>query len=610
MSINLAILISLTANMTLCIFSCALAFLVVWQDAHRRSNQYFALCVGIFAIYGVINAALTVAPFFNLAPEPLLYLLTTLYIVGITLIFGFVLAFAGLPRYLRCTGRLFSIPVGLMYILLTWGGAIYEDFTLRPSGRYDYNFSTIGMFGMVLAILYLAVTVAVLYRWRSPHARPLSLAVGMFALGVIGFAIVPAMRVYAFNSVAMTAAVVMLGRLVIKYQVFQPLADLNAEFVLKNAELLEATERKGQFLANMSHELRTPLNSIIGYTELIVKGTYGDLTELQRDRLQKVINNGRFLLRLINDVLDISRIEAGRMALNIKRISTTALLDDLFQTYAPLAAERNLSLVRGYGRLPDMMVDQARARQILDNLLSNAVTFTERGVIIMRGCFDDTRQQVVLSVTDTGPGIELAQQERIDRAFRQLDGSLKQRHDGTGLGLAIAHRLASIHGGNLWFESTAGQGSTFYVALPATGDAPRQTVVQPARRASGPIVLVIDGDRHTIKTIQAQLARTQFRIYGACDAGTGLHLARELHPALIALDPALPDMPGEQVLDTLRHDPVTTNTPVVIISASETQGCEGLDTTGGFLTKPVAPDALIAVVRRLALGATRFEEGG
>ena len=610
MSANLATLISLATNTSLFVFASALVLLVLWQDIRRRSNQYFALCMVVFALYGLTAMAFTVARFFDLSPEALLNTLTTLYITGVTLTFGFVFSFAGLPRHIRRNGRLFSIPVGVLFIALTWGGALYDHFRPAASGRYHYDLTPVGLLGAALVVGYWLLAIGVLRRRRPPYAVELALSIGMLVLGMLGFSVTPNLRQYSLNTLAMTIAVVMLGRLVIKQQVFQPLTDLNRTLMQRNEELREATARKAQFLANMSHELRTPLNSIIGYTELIVGGTYGDLTALQHDRLHKVIRNGRQLLEVINDVLDISKIEAGRMALDVRRVPVIALLDDLLDTYEAHARERGITVVRGYGALPDLLVDPDRVRQILDDLLSNAVTFTERGNIVVRGYVDGTRQQVVLSVTDTGPGIEPAHQARIHRAFRHLDGTLKQRPEGTGLGLALAHRLAEMHGGNLWFESTVGQGSTFYVALPAAIETESCTqTMKPRQRSTDPAILVIDDDRSTIEMLQDYLTRAHYQVYGARDGGTGLQLAHALKPCLITLDLTLPDMPGERVLAALRSDPETAHIPVLIVTARDREDGDGLP-ADGFLTKPVTAERMLAEVHRLTPTGHRMMRRG
>ena len=600
MSIDFATLVSLCADAALVIFGAALALMVIVQDVHRRSNQYFALCMAIFTLYGAGNMAMAVPQQYDLDPKPLLYGLTTLYIGGIILLFNFVLSFAGLPRSFRVKERLVSVPVGTLAIALVWSGRIFRDFEPLSAGGYSYRLTPLGVAGAAVAMVYLLSIIAVLYRQRSAQTRELALPVAIIVLGLVGFTSIPTLRRYSFNAAALTVAGVMLGHLVLKYRIFQPLADLNAELALKNAELIEATQLKSQFLANMSHELRTPLNSIIGYAELVVAGTYGDLTDLQQDRLQKVMRNGHILLELINDVLDLSKIEAGRLALALTRVPTGGMLDDLLKEFEPKATEKGLALVRGYGKLPAMQVDAGRARQILSNLLSNAIKFTDQGVVIVRAHYDPAHHQVVISITDTGPGIDPAQQERIFEAFPNVESVIARQHEGTGLGLAIARRLSEMHNGNLWFESVVGQGSTFHVALPADDEAPAPvSIITPRRRSSGPVVLVIDDDHESIEVLQGHLESARYRVYGALNANEGLKLAHELHPALITLDIRMPDMDGWQLLQALRRDPVTAATPVLVVSATDEPAGRALPDMSGYITKPIQPDALLDHVRRL-----------
>ncbi len=600
MAIDFATLVSLCADAALVIFGAALALMVIVQDVRRRSNQYFVVCMAIFALYGAANMAMAVPQQYDLDPKPVLYALTTLYVGGIILLYNFVLAFAGLPRSFRVKERLISMPLGTLAITMVWSDHIYRDFQPLTNGGYSYRLTPLGLGGVALAMVYLLSLIVVLYRQRIPKTRELAIPVAIMVLGLVGFSGTQALRRYALNAAALTVSVVMLGRLVLKYQIFQPLADLNAELALKNAELLEATQLKSQFLANMSHELRTPLNSIIGYTELVLNGTYGALTDLQQDRLHKVMRNGRVLLELINDVLDLSKIEAGRLALNLTRVSTVALLDSLLEEFEPAAAEKGVALVRGYGKLPALVVDEGRARQILSNLLSNAIKFTEQGVVIVRGYYDAAHHQVVLSITDTGPGIDPAQQERIFEAFPRVETVIAHQHEGTGLGLAITRRLTEMHNGNLWFESVVGQGSTFHVALPATDETPDPApIITPRARNNGPVVLVIDDDQESIEVLQGYLESAKYRVYGARHANEGLKLARELHPSLITLDLRMPDMDGWQILEALQRDPVTKTTPVLIVSATDEPRGGPFPDVGGFIAKPVQPAVLLDHVRRL-----------
>jgi len=245
-----------------------------------------------------------------------------------------------------------------------------------------------------------------------------------------------------------------------------------------------ASQAKSFFLANMSHELRTPLNSVIGYTELLLEGSYGELTDRQRDRLRSVERNGRHLLALINDVLDLSKIEAGQTQLELQAVPTTMILHECISMVEPMAIQKGLVLKQELpDRLPDVLGDMSRVRQVFTNLLNNAVKFTQNGYVqlsartLMPGDEADFPYReietpaVLFAVEDTGIGIAVTDHEVIFEAFRQLDGTSTREYEGTGLGLAIVKRLVELMRGQVWLESEPGKGSTFYVTLPAVPNA-------------------------------------------------------------------------------------------------------------------------------------------
>jgi signal transduction histidine kinase/ActR/RegA family two-component response regulator len=599
MSIGFATIFSLCTNVTLAIFGSALVLLILWQGLRRHSNQYLALCMAIFALYGALNAPMQVAQQAHLKPKPLLNLLITLYVVGLILMFNFVLSFAGVSRPQRWRERALSVPLGAIFVVAIWSGYVHQDLTAFPDGGFRYSLAPAGWAGGAMAIIYMIGIITVLWRLNNPRARELTVPVALLVIGVLAFSATPGLRRYSLNAAAMTVAVVMVGRIVLKYQVFQPLADLNTELDRKVNELYEATQAKSRFLANMSHELRTPLNSIIGYTELVTKGTYGNLGDLQNDRLQKVHRNGRVLLELINDVLDLSKIEAGRMILTMETVPTGELLDGLLDEFKPAADEKGLSLVRGYSQLPALCVDKARVQQILSNLISNAIKFTDTGAVIVRGHFNRQAKQVVLTVTDTGPGISHDRQDRLFDAYLDSESLLTRQREGTGLGLAIAHRLTAMHDGQMWFDSTPGQGTTFNVALPAAEETiPDGRILEPKNRR-GAIILAIDDDYEALEVLQGNLEAARFRVYGACNANDGLRLAHEIRPALITLDVLMPGIDGWQMLETLRRDPLTANIPVLLISAMDNSEQAKIAGADGFLRKPAPADTLLAEVRRL-----------
>lgn len=591
--------VSISASIALAVFGAALALLVVVQGPRCRSTQYFALCMVVLTFYGIFNTVWQVPQPFDLEPEPLLYATTTTYILGVILLFNFVVSFAGIPVRIRRIQQALSIPVGLGFIALVWTDHVYHDFRPQETWNYHYSLYPVGLIGVSVVVLYLLSLLVLLHRQRSTRARELTVPVVVLIAGVALYATGWIVREYAVNVIALTITVVMVGRLIVKYQVFQPLADLNDALAGKNAELFEATRRKSQFLANMSHELRTPLNSIIGYAELVINRTYGELTDLQGDRLQKVARNGHLLLELINDVLDLSKIEAGRLSLNYNHVHTAELLDSLLDSFEPKAREKQLTLVRGYSGLPSLWVDENRVRQILANLLSNAIKFTNQGVVIVRGHLDGERRQVVISITDTGIGIDSENQERVFEAFHQADNPMP-KPEGTRLGLAIARRLTELHNGRIWFESVVGQGTTFHVALPADEAISQPALVaQPSPRATGPVILAIDDDCEAIEVLQDHLEAAKFRVYGTCSANEGLRLAHELHPNLITLDVRMPGIDGWQVLEALRRDPDTAAIPVVIITATDERRRARMVGADGFLTKPYQPAALLDHINRL-----------
>jgi signal transduction histidine kinase len=260
---------------------------------------------------------------------------------------------------------------------------------------------------------------------------------------------------------------------VLRFELLNPMADLRAQLEHKHYELQEANRMKSQFLANMSHELRTPLNSIIGYTQLVVNGTYGALNDTQRDRLEKVIRNGHNLLTLINDVIDLNRIETGRFTLERGPVDTYALLTSVADTIAPMAAPKGLRITRDFDEVPPIYADEQRTRQIITNIVANAVKFTHEGGVTVRARAENG--MVRFEISDTGIGIAPEQYEMVFVEFEQLDNSPTREYEGSGLGMAITKRLVEKHGGRIWLESAPGQGTTFYVTLPIS-------TVDPQRR--------------------------------------------------------------------------------------------------------------------------------
>jgi len=243
-------------------------------------------------------------------------------------------------------------------------------------------------------------------------------------------------------------------------------ARLFGEIEEKSRELAIASQHKSQFLANMSHELRTPMNAILGYTELILDDIYGETPAKLREVLERVQSNGRHLLGLINDVLDLSKIEAGQLALSLVDYSMKEVVNGVFSAVESLAAAKQLALkVEVPPDLPPAHGDERRITQVLLNLVGNAIKFTDKGEVAITAAAENGT--FTLAVRDTGPGIAADQQAKIFEEFQQADSSSTREKGGTGLGLAIAKRIVEMHGGRIWVDSVVGEGATFFFTLPA-----------------------------------------------------------------------------------------------------------------------------------------------
>jgi signal transduction histidine kinase len=244
-------------------------------------------------------------------------------------------------------------------------------------------------------------------------------------------------------------------------------AHLFTEIDAKSRQLEIASQHKSQFLANMSHELRTPLNAILGYTELILDNIYGDAPDKMREVLERLQANGKHLLGLINDVLDLSKIEAGQLALDLAGYSLTDIVHTVVVAVESLANGKNLALTADVApNLPAGRGDERRLAQVLLNLVGNAIKFTDKGEVAIKATTSDG--SFTVAVRDTGPGIARSDQGKIFEEFQQADNSATKRKGGTGLGLSIAKRIIAMHGGRIWVESEVGKGSTFAFTIPVT----------------------------------------------------------------------------------------------------------------------------------------------
>ena len=384
------------------------------------------------------------------------------------------------------------------------------------------------------------------------------------------------------------------------------LAEKNASLLESQRELERASAAKSQFLANMSHELRTPLNAIIGYSEMIQEELE---LESQQDSpwyedIVKVQNAGQHLLALISDVLDLSKIEAGRMKLVRETVDLTDLCREIAQTCSPLIkAKENALTLKLDEQIEQLVTDRTKVRQILFNLVSNAAKFTTGGEITIETRLE-AANMVSITVSDTGIGISDEERARLFTPFEQADGSTTREYGGTGLGLALVKQLAELLGGEVWLESEPGVGSHFEVTLPTSvaephaGEEaqPRSSHVTSVGDSASRPILVIDDDPSIRHVLTRTLTRAGWQVEARADAASGLEAARALDPSLIILDLLLPDINGWQVLRELRLDSNSSTVPVVISSILE-ERTRGIEMgAAGFLSKPINRTELFQMI--------------
>ena len=370
----------------------------------------------------------------------------------------------------------------------------------------------------------------------------------------------------------------------------------------REQEAEEANRAKSQFLANMSHELRTPLNAVIGITEMLIE----DAAEVGQDDfidpLNRISRAGKHLLNLINEILDLSKIEAGKLEIHLEKFDLPSLIEEVVTTVRPLAEQNGNELkVTCPEDLGKIRADQTRVRQIVLNLLSNACKFTESGRVSLNAeaTGTDSDEEIVISVADTGIGLTAEQIDKLFEDFSQADSSTTRRFGGTGLGLAISRRLARMMGGDIEVESTYGEGSNFTLRIPrfAVVDpeetdqretaAETETQIQGNEWPDEQRVLVIDDDKTSRELMRVMLAREGYDVVTAAGGREGLQLARRINPSVITLDVIMPDLDGWDFLKEIKSDRATAEIPVIMATMLDEPNRGFALGASEYLTKPI-----------------------
>lgn len=374
---------------------------------------------------------------------------------------------------------------------------------------------------------------------------------------------------------------------------------VEAELIRAKEQAERASKFKDRFLSTMSHELRTPLNAVLGFSDLLADKRYGELNERQQRYVGHINTGGKHLLKLIGDILDLSKIEAGRIELSSEDLSVSDIFAEVLSAMRPLAEKKTQTLTSNVDRSLAVHADPTRFKQVLINLVGNAIKFTPEG-----GCIDITAQpadrEVQVKVRDNGPGIPQEEQKRIFDAFYRLRKS-GEAVEGTGLGLAITESLVKLQGGSLGLESQPGNGSCFYFSLPgatAIGHANSKKVKVASTTEKPPKILIIEDDAVTVHLIESQLTSAGYQVASCDQPEQALEIAAEMQPQAITLDLLMKPMSGWEILLRLKQDLRTANIPVIVVTVMDNASTGAALGADEYLVKPVDKPTLLAAVER------------
>jgi PAS domain S-box-containing protein len=387
---------------------------------------------------------------------------------------------------------------------------------------------------------------------------------------------------------------------------------INKELVKANSDLLDANRHKTTFLANMSHELRTPLNAILGFSELLIDATGDRFPIATRTRfLEQIYTSGKHLLALINDILDLSKVEAGQMELRLQMVSVAGIISQVCSTVEPLATQKQITIECDATPAVEVMADEGKLKQMVLNLVSNAIKFTPEGgkVTVTAARVGD---RLEITVADNGIGIAEQDLPRMFKEFQQLDSGVNRQQQGTGLGLALTRSFAVLHGGDVRVESTRGKGSRFTIDIPIENRSAKAVPtlsITPAATQIGnvnrPLVLIVEDDPASAELLARQVERAGFRTEVARTGAEALAIAQARKPVAITLDIMLPDMDGWEILKRLKSDEVTNQIPAIVVSVVDNPELGAALGALDYFVKPLEAKELIKRLSKINLKRLR-----
>jgi signal transduction histidine kinase/DNA-binding response OmpR family regulator len=439
-----------------------------------------------------------------------------------------------------------------------------------------------------LALSFVSLVAAVYY-YLSTHRLNIHITSRVFMLALVTF-IVIVFFVLPVYSVIVTNEIRKRRR-------------VEAALIRAKDDAERASKFKDRFLSTMSHELRTPLNAVMGFSDLLSDKRYGELSERQQRYVSHINTGGKHLLKLINDILDLSKIEAGRLELSFEDLSVETIFGEVVSALRPLAEKKNHTLSSHADSGLSVHADATRFKQVLTNLVGNAIKFTpEGGQIDLEA--QQVEGQVQVKVRDNGPGIPPEDQKRIFEAFYRLRKS-GDGVEGTGLGLAITESLVKLQGGSLGLESEPGHGSCFFFSLPLSKglQGTRPSVANGARKPAGPpTILIIEDDRMASHLLEAQLTSSGYEVVSCDQPERALDIAADLQPQAITLDLLMRPTSGWEILLRLKHDPRTLSIPVIVVTIVDQPTTGAAIGADEYLVKPVDKATLLAAVSRCLEG--------